>query len=253
MSQSRKFFLQLSGVAIVLILWEIAGQILGELLLAPPSQVAVTYVKLLLDGEMLAKLAGSLRQMLVGFVLACLVGMPLGAMMGRSRLVDALVHPWISMIVVTSVAALVPIFMLLFGTGFEFRVAIVFAATIGYIVLTTYHGARGIDPKMIDVARSFSTGRIDFYRKVILPALFPYLITGARLGLVHAIRAMVVAEMFVIVGYGGLIFQTGLDLSTAPILSYLITIMIVSIGANLALSWIGRRYAPWYDAKMAAG
>lgn len=253
MGRHRKLLLQLSGIVIVLVIWEITGRIMGDLLLAPPSQVFVTYVELLRDGEMLRELVGSLRQMLVGFALACVIGMPLGAMMGRSRWIDALVHPWISMIVVTSVAALVPIFILLFGTGFEFRVAIVFVATIGYVVLTAYHGARGIDPKFLDVARSFDTGRIDVYKKVVLPALFPYLITGARLGLVHAIRAMVVAEMFVIVGYGGLIFQTGQDLSTSPILAYLVTIMIVSIGANLVLQWIGRRIAPWYDARMAAG
>lgn len=253
MTRSRKLFLQLSGIAIVLVVWEVSGRILGELLLAPPSSVAVSYIALLADGEMLIELVNSMRQMLLGFGLACVIGMPLGAAMGRSKLIDAIVHPWISMIVVTSVAALAPVFILLFGTGFEFRAAIVFVASVGYIVLTAYHGSRGIDPKMLDVARSFGTGRIDTYRKVVLPALFPYLITGARLGLVHAIRAMVVAEMFVIVGYGGLIFQTGQDLSTAPILSYLVTIMIVSIGANIILTRVGRRIAPWYDAKMAAG
>lgn len=253
MDRSRKLFLQLSGIAIVLVIWELGGRALGELLLAPPSMVVVNYIELLLDGEMIAELFSSLRQMFVGFGLACVIGMPLGAVMGRSKVIDALVHPWISMIVVTSVAALAPVFILLFGTGFQFRAAIVFVASVGYVVLTAYHGARGIDPKMLDVARSFGTGRIDVYRKVVLPALFPYLITGARLGLVHAIRAMVVAEMFVIVGYGGLIFQTGQDLSTAPILSYLVTIMIVSIGANVLLAAAGRRIAPWYDAKMAAG
>ena len=251
MTRGHKLRLQIAGIAIAIGAWEIAGRILGELLLAPPSIVAVTYVELLLDGEMLRELAGSLQQMFAGFGLACLIGMPLGAVMGRSKLVDAFFHPWISMIVVTSVAALLPIFMLLFGTGFELRVAIVFVGSIGYVVLTAYHGARGIDPKMIDVSRAFSAGRVDLYRKVILPALFPYLITGARLGLVHAIRAMVVAEMFVITGYGGLIFQTGLDISTAPILAYLVTIMAVSIALNLVLRWIGRRVAPWYEAKMA--
>jgi len=253
MDKSRKLFLQLSGIGIVLVIWELGGRVLGELLLAPPSMVVVNYIELLLDGEMIAELVGSLRQMFVGFGLACVIGMPLGAVMGRSKVIDALVHPWISMIVVTSVAALAPVFILLFGTGFQFRAAIVFVASVGYVVLTAYHGARGIDPKMLDVARSFGTGRLDVYRKVVLPALFPYLITGARLGLVPALRALVVAEMFVIVGYGGLIFQTGQDLSTAPILSYLVTIMIVSIAANVVLAAAGRRIAPWYDAKMAAG
>jgi ABC-type nitrate/sulfonate/bicarbonate transport system permease component len=85
-----------------------------------------------------------------------------------------------------------------------------------------------------------------------MPALYPYLITGARIGLVHAIRAMVVAEMYVIVGYGGLIHKTGLSTSTAPLLGLLITLMAVSMLANTALSVAGRRMAPWYEKRRAS-
>jgi len=250
MTTGRKRFYNGLGIVLTLLIWEAAGRYLGDALLAPPSSVAVTFVDLLEDGEMITKLIGSLQLAIVGFGLACLIGMPLGAMMGRSAFIDALVHPWISMLVVTSVAAIVPIFILLFGTGDQFRISIIFTASIGYVVLTAYHGARGIDPKHLDVARAFSAGRIETYQKVILPALFPYLITGARLGLVHALRAMIVAEMFVISGYGGLIFHTGLDISTAPILSYLLLLMAVSLGANMALQRIGQTVAPWYQAKM---
>jgi ABC-type nitrate/sulfonate/bicarbonate transport system permease component len=250
MTKKRKFLLQCTGIFIVLAVWEVVGRYLGELLLAPPSLVFVTYIELLMDGEMMVELAKSLRQMLIGYGFACVIGMPLGAVMGRVRIIDAIVHPWISMIVVTSVAALLPIFILLFGTGFKLRAAIVFVASIGYVVLTAYHGARAIESRYVDVSKSFGANRIHMYQKVILPALFPYLITGARLGLVHAIRAMVVAEMFIITGYGGLIFQTGLDMSTAPILAYLVTIMAVSIGTNLVLRRLGQRVAPWYEARM---
>ena len=250
MTQKRKFLLQCTGVFIVLAVWEVVGRYLGEFLLAPPSLVFITYIELLMDGEMMVELAKSLRQMLIGYGFACVIGMPLGAVMGRVRIIDALVHPWISMIVVTSVAALLPIFILLFGTGFQLRVAIVFVASIGYVVLTAYHGARAIESRYVDVSKSFGANRIHMYQKVVMPALFPYLITGARLGLVHAIRAMVVAEMFIITGYGGLIFQTGLDISTAPILAYLVTIMAVSIGTNLILRRLGQRVAPWYEARM---
>ncbi|MCK7616170.1 ABC transporter permease [Roseibium sediminicola] len=251
MTRSHILFLNVSGIAVSLVLWEIAGRIVGPSLLAAPSVVIGTFLDLLFQGDMLRELFGSLRQMLVGFGLACIIGMPLGALMGRIRLVDALFHPWVSMVVVTSVAALAPLFILIFGTGFEFRVAIVFVASFGYIVLTAFHGARGIDPKIVDVARSFAVGPFESYRQVILPALFPYLITGARLGLIHAIRAMVMAEMFVLVGYGGLIFQSGQELSTAPLISYLVSLMAVSILANSVLGWTGRRLAPWYDSKMS--
>src|SRR3546814_5579018 len=60
---------------------------------------------------------------------------------------------------------------------------------------STYSGTRGIDPGLLAVARSFGASQFQTASKVVLPALFPYLIAGARIGLVHAIRAMVVAEM----------------------------------------------------------
>jgi len=251
MTRMQRLLLQLAGIALTLIVWEVVGRIMGEALLAAPSRVLREYGALLGEGTMLAELTISLRQMLVGFGLACAFGMPLGIAMGRSRICDMIFHPWVSMLVVTSVAALVPLFILLFGSGFQFRAAIVFMASAWYIVLTTYHGARGIEPRYLEVGRSFAASRLQLFWKVMMPALYPYLITGARIGLVHAIRAMVVAEMYVIVGYGGLIHKTGLLVSTAPLLGLLFTLMGVSILANWLLRVTGRWMAPWYEERMA--
>lgn len=247
MGRTQRVSLQIVGIAITLVVWEVVGRIMGEALFAPVSMVIQEYLGLLRDGTMLAELFGSLQQMLVGFALACVVGMPLGIAMGRSQVCDVIFHPWVSMCVVISVAALVPLFLLLFGSGFAFRAAIVFMASAWYVVLTTYHGARGVDPRYLDVARSFAASRTTLFWKVLMPALYPYLITGARIGLVHAIRAMVVAEMYVIVGYGGLIHKTGLNMSTAPLLGLLITLMAVSLLANTLLRMTGQRLAPWYE------
>src|SRR3974377_1827707 len=246
MTRSSRLVLQGLAILLVLLIWEGVGRVAGENFLAAPSVVGKEYLRLLREGTMLAELSVSLRQMLVGFLLACLVGIPMGIGMGRSRVCDVILHPWVSMCVVTSVAALVPLFLLLFGSGFEFRVAIVFMASVWYIVLTAYHGARGLESRLLDVGRSFSASRLQLFWKVLLPALYPYLITGARIGLVHAIRAMVVAEMYVIVGYGGLIHKTGLQASTAPLLGLLLTLMVVSIVANTTLRLVGRPRAPCY-------
>ena len=251
MTRSARFVLQASAILLVLLLWEGVGRVAGENSLAAPSVVTKEYLRLLQERTMLAELSVSLRQMCVGFLLACLVGIPMGIAMGRSRICDVILHPWVSMCVVTSVAALVPLFLLLFGSGFEFRVAIVFMASVWYILLTAYHGARGLEPRLLDVGHSFAASRLQLFWKVMLPALYPYLITGARIGLVHAIRAMVVAEMYVIVGYGGLIHTTGLQASTAPLLGLLLTLMVVSILANTALRLVGKRLAPWYEERSA--
>jgi ABC-type nitrate/sulfonate/bicarbonate transport system permease component len=251
MHRLQRLLLPVAGLLVTLAVWELVGRAMGEALMAPPSKVLVGYLVLLREGTMLAELAGSLRQMFVGFGLACAVGLPLGVAMGRSKICDVIFHPWVSMFVVISVAALVPLFLLLFGSGFQFRAAIVFMASAWYIVLTTYHGARGMNPRYTDVARSFATNRFQLFWKVLLPALYPYLITGARIGLVHAIRAMVVAEMYVIVGYGGLIHKTGLLVSTAPLLGLLLTLMGISILANWILYLVGRWLAPWYEERTA--
>jgi ABC-type nitrate/sulfonate/bicarbonate transport system permease component len=239
------------GVAAALALWEIGGRLLGDALFAPLSSVLVEYVALVRDGTMLTELALSLRQMVLGYALACLIGMPIGILMGRSAIADAIFHPWLSMFVVTSVAALVPLFVLLFGVGFAFRVAVVFTAVIWYIMLTVYHGARGVEPRFLEVGRSFGAGPWQSFWNILLPALYPYLITGARIGLVHAIRAMVVAEMFIIVGYGRLLQSSGYAMSTAPLLSLLLTLSLLGVAANLLLLRAGRLLAPWYQERIS--
>ena len=153
--RGRSFALGIAGFGIILVGWEIAGRMLGDMLLSPPSTVLSLLISILAEGRALRELVNSMGQMLLGFALACLIGMPLGTMMGRVRFIDALVHPWVSMLVVTSVAALVPIVILLLGTGVAMRVAIVFLGSVGYVLLTAYHGARGIDTKLVDAARSF--------------------------------------------------------------------------------------------------
>lgn len=156
----------LVGIAAALALWELAGRVAGADLFAPPSVALVEFMLLARQGQIFAELAGSLRQMVVGFALACAVGLPAGIAMGRSRVCDGLFHPWLSMFVVTSVAALVPLFVVVFGTGFWFRVAIVFVASVWYVMLTVYHGARGVEPRYIDVGRSFGAGVLRSFRSI---------------------------------------------------------------------------------------
>lgn len=242
-----RVLLPVLGTTIFLLVWEAAGRVVGSAILAPPSLVAVEYVLLLRQNQMLPELALSLRQMAIGYAAALLVGMPVGVLMGRSRLMDAALQPWVSMFVVTSTAALIPLLIMLLGTGLWLRVTVVFLATVFYVVLTTYNGARGIPPMQLAAARSFGAGGFQLFWKVMVPSLYPYLLTGARVGFVHAIRAMVTAELFVIVGYGGLIHQTGLSVDTGALLGLLLTLMLASLAGDALLRAAGRWLAPWYE------
>lgn len=242
---------KLIGIAGFLVIWEAAGRYLGANLLAPPSDVASAFFSMAREGTVLVELARSLRQLALGFGLACLLGMPLGVAMGRSKAADAIFHPWVSMLVVMSAAALVPLFIVLLGTGFAFRTAIVFMASVWYIALTVYQGAASLSPRFIDAARSFGASRLRIFFQIILPALYPYLVAALRIGFVHALRAMVMAEMFVLVGFGNLIYQSGLEISTAPVLALIVMLMIVSLVVSRLISFVGEKTAPWYHEKTA--
>jgi ABC-type nitrate/sulfonate/bicarbonate transport system permease component len=248
----RRLLLGLAGIAITLGVWELVGRRLGESLFAPPSAVVVQFGPQLFDGSVLPVLAGSLRQMLIGFGLAYALGVPAGVLMGRSKTIDALLHPWLSMAVVTSIAALVPLFILMFGTGFSFRISIVFFAAVWFVALTVYQGARGIEPRWLEVGRAFGADPLQSFSKIMLPALYPYLLISARIGLIHAIRAMVVAETFVVVGYGALIHNSGLSISTAPLLGLLLLLMVLGVGVTWMLRKASSFIAPWYEDRRSA-
>jgi len=236
------------GVALALLLWEAIGRGFGAELFAPPSAVLPALGALLGQGDVLTTLGNSLLAMLAGYALACVVAIPLGVAMGRSAWCDMLLHPWLSMFIVTSVAAVVPVLILMLGTGFWFRMAIVFLAAVWYVMLTVYQGARGIEPRWLEVGRAFGASTTFTFRKIVLPALLPYVLVALRIGITHAIRAMVVAELFVLVGVGKLLHDTGFDLSTAPMLALLVMIAAVGIVANVLLDALARQLAPWSTA-----
>ncbi len=237
--------LRLSGIAIFLVLWEIAGRSMGAALLAPPSDVIAELGKLATEAQSRATIWQSLAPAVVGFGISCAIGMPLGAIMGRSKVADALLHPWMSLFVVTSVAAIVPILILMVGTGWWFVVTVVVLSSVWYVVLTTYQGAVRINRRLLDVGRAFGASRVQIFRAVMLPALFPYLLAGARIGLVHAIRSVVLAQLFILTGLGGLLQEAGMDISTARLLALLVVIMGLGLIASHGLGQVAHWLAPW--------
>ncbi|GGF54432.1 ABC transporter permease [Azorhizobium oxalatiphilum] len=239
----------LLGILIVLVLWQIAGQGLGDTLLATPVQVAKAMVGTLQEKAFWAALWRMMWQMLIGYALALSIGVPLGIAMGRNAVVNAIVKPWATMCIVISAAAIVPLFIILMGRGLLFSVAIVFVVTVWYVVASVSEASRSVAPRLLNVARSFAASDFQRFRLVILPALHPYVMIAARVGFVHALRAMVTAEMFISAGYGGLLNDAGLDLSTAGLFALIVILMLVSITATTVMRFAADRAAPWYASK----
>lgn len=239
------------GIGLVLVLWQIGGMCFGAALLATPVQVVPAAIAMLANPAFWSAVWLMMWQMLIGYVLAMLVGVPLGIAMGRSRIVYSVVKPWASMFIVVSAAAIVPLFIILLGRGVAFCVSIVFVVTVWYVVIAMTEAARNVSPRLLNVAHSFAASDIQRFRYVLLPALHPFILIAARIGFVHALRAMVTAEMFISAGYGGLLNDAGLDLSTANLFGLIVILMAISICATGLLRWIANRSAPWYASRTA--
>lgn len=248
----RRLQLGLIGTLAFLGVWEVCGRQMGDALLAPPSAALATLVDWVQTPRYWAALGALLAQTLVSYVLAMVVGVPLGILMGRWRPAEYAIQPWASMFVVTSSAALVPLFMMLLGRGQLFLVTLTFMATVWYVTLTLYQGARAVPPKLLDVARSFGCSKAQQFRLVILPALYPYVLIAAQVGGMHAIRAAVLAQMFVVAGFGGLILDAGMEISTASLLGLLITLMVVGLAFRWSLEAVSRVTAPWYESRITS-
>ncbi|WP_119944644.1 ABC transporter permease subunit [Neorhizobium sp. NCHU2750] len=238
------------GILLLLVLWQIAGMGFGEALLATPLQVAPAIIGLLTEPDFWPAIGFTLWQMFIGYVLAMVVGVPLGIAMGRSRMVYSVVKPWASMFIVVSAAAIVPLFIIILGRGVTFLVSIVFVVTLWYVVISMTEAARNVSPKLVNVALSFAASPLQRFRYVLLPALHPFILIAARVGLVHSLRAMVTAEMFISVGFGGMLNDAGLDISTANLFGLIVILMAISMCATLILRAVADRSAPWYASRL---
>lgn len=252
--RQQRWTIRAVTLAAVCLLWEGVGLYLGNLFFAPLSDVVPAYVSLATDGEMIAALLVTLREMFIGFVLAVVVAIPIGLVMGRNQVVEEALSPWVSAMFVTATASLLPLFVILFGIGFNFRLVIVLISCIWFILLNTHHGAKGVNRDYVDVGRSFSASRFQTFRDIVLPATLPFIFAGLRMGLIHALRGVILAQTFIEFGYGGLLSQwANQSADTAPILALILTLVVLGYALRVFLEKAEGYLFPWSEETEAMG
>lgn len=190
------------------VVWEIVGRSGLMFILPPFSDVLAALVELVQTSSWQSATVTTLRAFATGMLLAILVGIPLGILMGRVRIADDLLGMWVNIFTSAPLSALVPVLMILFGFGEKTIVAAVFLFAIWIIVLDTRAGVRHISPSLVEMARSYGASRRALYAKIILWAALPEILAGIRLGLIRGVKGVVIGQLLVaIVGYGAL-FET---------------------------------------------
>jgi ABC-type nitrate/sulfonate/bicarbonate transport system permease component len=216
-------------------------------LLPAPSDVGVVLWQLLADGDVAGPLSETLARLGVGFAIGAMLAMALGLAMGYwPRLYD-LLEPLIELLRPIPKAALVPALVLFLGVDSAMKITSIALAVFFPIVINTVQGARGVDPVLINTARTLGVRPFSLLRKLILPAAAPFIFAGMRLSIALGLILAVISEM--IAGTGGIGFLI-IDMQRAfrvrQMYAWIVILAVVGYLLNLLLVLAEHRMLFWY-------
>ena len=240
------------SIAVALVLWEIFGRQVNPLFMSYPSAIVAAAFNLLQTGELEAAFAESAKALILGFLAAAVVGIALGLLMGRYRMVEYALDPYVNALYATPLVAIIPLVILWLGLGFNAKLFIVFIMTLFPILINTATGVANVGQSLVDVALAFAANERQVFTKIILPASLPYIMAGLRLGIGRAIIGMVVAEFFTaITGLGAMIVKYGNFFKTDDMLVPVLILMALGVVLTELLKRAETVIAPWKETERA--
>ena len=245
-ARSKAWIVRLISIAVVISAWEIFGRQVNPLFMSYPSAIASAAVGLAGTGELWVALGSSVQTLLLGFVIASSIGVVLGLLIGRYRMVDAATDWLVNALYATPLVAVIPLVTLWFGLGDAAKLFIVSILAVFPVLINTAAGVRNVPSALVDVGTAFAANERQVFLKIILPAALPYMMTGLRLGIGRAIIGMVVAEFFTaITGLGAMIVKYGNAYDTASMFVPILLLMLMGVGITSLVRKIESMIAPW--------
>ena len=241
-----------TSAIVVLLLWEIFGRKVNPLFLSYPSAIAGALVELLKSGEIQRQALGSLQVFAIGLSAALILGIGLGLLMGRYRLAEYVLDPYVYALDATPRVALIPLLLLWFGLGASSKIAIVFLSGLFPVLMNTFSGVRTVSAHLVDVGRAYGAGEGKIFTKIILPAALPFVMAGIRLAVGRALIGIITAEMFTAVtGMGALLVRYSSALATDKFFVPVIFLALLGVALSGAVEKLQKRLAPWKESERA--
>lgn len=198
------------------------------------------------SGTLLPHLLASARRVFLGFGLAALTGVPLGLMLGRSRLLRMMLDPILSLLRPVPVTAWLPLAMIFFGLGSNSAIFLVFLGAFYPIMLNTVFGVRSVDIRLFEAAAMLGCSGTAQFRSVTLRGALPSIFNGLRLGLSFAWILIVVGEMTgVQLGLGAVIMDARTLSRTDLVITGMIFIGLAGFFCDRLIVLINNRLMRW--------
>lgn len=247
---TRDHLYQLWSVALVVSGWQLVTGVVPLVhtaILPPPSSILVHTAALLGDGQFVGHLGVTLWRTVLASIAAAAVGIPLGIAMGWNDTAKALFAPLLAAIYPLPVIALLPLLMLLLGSG---DTSLVFAAALGGFFLVLWNamtGASTIRSIYLDVAAdNGATAGTTVFREVLLPGALPMILVGVRLCLSTALLIVISAELLVgDAGLGYFLWVSYRTYTLTDVYGTLVVVGLVGVVITYGIAWISGYLVPW--------
>ncbi|OIK17159.1 hypothetical protein BIV60_01075 [Bacillus sp. MUM 116] len=238
-----------SSIVLLFVIWSLLtyGGMVDPLFLPTPTQIINSGITLFTEYGFINDIGITIYRVLAGFMIAVLVGLPLGILMGTFKVVEAFFEPVISSIRYMPASAFIPLFILWIGVGELEKITIIFVGTFFSLVLMTAVEVANVRRELLEAAYTLGRTRFGVLRSVILPASIPGIMEIIRLILGWAWSYIIVAELVASSsGIGSLILESQRMLKTGNIIFGILTIGLLGLLSDLILKVAIRKMFPWH-------
>ena len=233
----------LAGLVLFFGLWQgaVSAGLVSSFVLPSPLQVAARLSTLMVRPfagfRLYEHLLSSIGRFAGGFALAAVIGLPLGLLMGRFRLLEEIVTPLFEGYRYVAPLAWVPFAALWFGTGLGGPILVIFTGAFAPCVINAYRGARLVDKHLIEAAQTHGASELRIVREVLLPGALPSIVAGLRIAAGLGWQSLIGAELIVVSsGIGYVLVQGQSNLSPSTVMSAMVMIGLT----GLVIDWVLR-------------
>lgn len=184
--------------------------------------------------------------MIIGFLLATVVGITLGVLMGRNRLLESILMPLFEAIRPIPPLAWIPLSILWFGLGESPKYFLIFLASFSSITINAYAGARSVDPVLIGAAKMLGANSRQIFFTIVLPYSVPYIFAGLQIAIANSWATVVAAEMISArAGVGWIITAAQDTANTTQMLVGIVAIGIVGFILAIIMRGVESKLCAW--------
>lgn len=232
------------------LVWEIFGQTEITFFVPPLSEVLATLFEISGSPAFLKALRETGYAFILGVFFAVAIGIPTGILMGRSRLLDELLLPWVNIFLSAPLTALVPVLMVLFGFGMTSIVITTTLFGIWIIILNSRAGVMQINRSLVEMARSFGASPADAVAKVYFWAALPEILGGVRIGVIRAVKGVIIGQLLIsIVGFGALFELYSINFLMSHFWAVLIVLFALAFALAEFLGYLEKRVSYYASSR----